>query len=91
MRIGMTVSAASGTEAGRREADRQSAPIGKPFHRIADAGRVDAAGPDARERGRDIEERERVRDRVERPSRAPRGGRRSRPSNAGRARPVDRR
>ena len=42
-------------EAGRCEAHRQTTAIGKPFHRIADAGRIDRAGAGAGNAGREIE------------------------------------
>jgi hypothetical protein len=56
-----------GAETGRREARRQSAPVGKPLERIAYAGAVHRARSDAADRGGDVKNAQRVGIGVERP------------------------
>ena len=50
------------------EADRKAAAVGEPLHRVADAGGVNPAGPNARQHRREIEQRKRIRDGVDRPA-----------------------
>ena len=57
----------SRAEARRGQSGGEAAPVGEPFQRVADAGAVDRAGPDAADRGGDIEEGQRIGDRVHRP------------------------
>ncbi len=57
----------SRAEAGGGRARRQSAPVGKPLQRIADAGSVNRTGADARDYRAGVEKRDGIGDRIQHP------------------------
>ena len=57
----------AGAKAGRGQPGAQTAPVGEPFQRVADAGAVDRAGADPADRRGDVEEGQRIGHRVHDP------------------------